>query len=130
MHAATIAAFLYAFSGAAPLPVVEQECELISVAHLSDGAELVFFWSQVQSEWTCLDHRWCHSSMRVGRSGDAWRLEWEDDSEHCYRVVTTPIWVESWESGNPLSDQNQRPWFRQLLNPGLKSPPKLATSDN
>lgn len=129
MHAAAlIAALLFAASGAAPLPVVEQDCELISVAHLSDGAEIVFFWADVNGIWTCLDHRWAGSGMVVSGDSGNWLLQWQDDGEDCYRIVRTPRWVESWESENPLSDQNQRPWFRQLLHPGLKQPPKLASA--
>ena len=106
------------------MPIVEQTVECISIAHLSDGAELVFFWELVQGEWTCLDHRWAASNMVVARDENQWTLQWCDESENCYRIVHSACWVESWESENPLSDQNQRPWFRQLLNPGLKQPSK------
>lgn len=119
----------FAFQNAPPdcsLGFAEQTVECISVAHLSDGAELIFFWDLVQDDWTCLDHRWAGSAMIVAHEDSLWVLHWSDESENCYRVVRTRRWVESWESENPLSDQNQRPWFRQLLNPGLKQPQKLA----
>ncbi len=107
---------------AGDLPVVEQSVETISVAHLNDGVELVFFWTLVQGEWTCLDHRWVSTNMVVTRDRDGWLLAWPDESENCYRMVRATCWVESWESESPLAEQNQRPWFRQLLNPGLKQP--------
>ncbi len=106
------------------LPVVEQSVECISIAHLSDGIDLVFFWTTVQGEWTCLDHRWASTSMAVTRDGSEWLLQWPDESDNCYRLVRTSCWVESWETENPLAEQNQRPWFRQLLTPGLKQPSK------
>ena len=104
------------------LPFVEQAVECISVAHLDDGVKLVFFWSRVQGEWTCLDHRWLSPSMTLSRRGEEWLLSWPDENENCFRVVRTPCWVETWEAQNPLTEQNQRPWFRQLLNPGLVKP--------
>lgn len=110
------------------LPFVEQAVECISVAHLAENVELIFFWDRVQGEWTCLDHRWASSAMALSRRGETWRLAWSDDAEGCYRVVTTRLWIESWEPENPLAEQNQRPWFRQIANPGLKKPP-LAEDD-
>jgi len=107
---------------AGSLPWVEQSVECISVAHLDDGVRLVFFWARVQGEWTCLDHRWASTSMALSRRGDEWLLSWPDENENCYRLVRTRCWVESWETDNPLAAQNQRPWFRQLLNPGLVKP--------
>ena len=104
------------------MPLVDQRVECISVAHLGDGVELVFFWSLVQGEWTCLDHRWVSSSMSLSRCGDEWVLAWADENENCYRLLRTHCWVESWEQNNPLAEQNQRPWFRQLLHPGLRRP--------
>ncbi|HEV7223587.1 MAG TPA: hypothetical protein VGN42_12850 [Pirellulales bacterium] len=108
--------------GHGSVPVVDQRVECISVAHLGDGVELVFFWSLVQGEWTCLDHRWVSSSMSLSRCGDEWVLAWADENENCYRLLRTHCWVESWEPNNPLAEQNQRPWFRQLLHPGLRRP--------
>lgn len=105
------------------LPVVEQRVEAISIAHLNDGAELVFFWALVQGQWTCLDHRWLSANMVLRRDGAGWRLEWPDDGVDCYRVVHTACWVESWEIDSPLAEERRRPWFRRLLNPGLARPP-------
>ena len=110
-------------------PVVEQAVECISVAHLTENVELIFFWDRVQGEWTCLDHRWASTAMTLSRQGDAWQLAWSDDAESCYRVVTTKLWVESWEPENPLAEQNRRPWFRQIANPGLKKPPPRVEDD-
>lgn len=104
------------------LPLVEQSVECVSVAHLDDGVRLVFFWARVQGEWTCLDHRWATTGMALSRQADEWLLSWPDENENCFRVVRTRCWVESWEPENPLTEQNQRPWFRQLLNPGLVKP--------
>jgi hypothetical protein len=106
------------------LPFVDQTVECVSVAHLGDGVELAFFWSFVQGEWTCLDHRWVTTAMSLSRRGDEWLLAWADENESCYRLVRTKCWVESWEHDNPLIEQNQRPWFRQLLHPGLRQPPR------
>lgn len=108
--------------GHGALPLVDQTVECISVAHLGDGVELVFFWSLVQGEWTCLDHRWASGGMSLSRRDGEWALAWVDENENCYRVVRTTCWVESWEDYNPLAEQNQRPWFRQLLHPGLRQP--------
>lgn len=109
----------------APLPIVEQTVECVSVAHLDDGVELVFFWASVQGEWTCLDHRWLSSDMVLGQVDDAWLLQWKDAGENCYRVVRARCYVESWETESPLAEQNARPWFRQLLEPGLKQAPEV-----
>lgn len=125
MHAALIAAVL-SLLGQAPLVVCEQDVELISVAHLDGCGELVFFHDFVQGELTRLDHRWLASTAFVHWDGAAWVLSWEDECDHCYRVVRAPIFVESWEAENPLNEINQRPWFRQLLEVGLRQPPRLA----
>ena len=103
-------------------PSVEEEVECISVAHVGDGAELVFFWSLVQGNWTCLDHRWISDGMSISRRGDEWALAWNDENERCYRTVRTKCWVESWERESPLAEQKQRPWFRRMLCPGLRQP--------
>lgn len=107
---------------AEPMPLVEQSVECISIAHLDDGITLFFFWDRVQGEWTCLSDRWVCSTMCLSRRGAEWVLSWPDENESCFRVIRTRCWVESWEPENPLSEVNGRPWFRQLLNPGLKQP--------
>jgi hypothetical protein len=125
MHAALIAAIIF-FSAplAAPVPIVEQTVEFVSVAHLADGAELIFIWADVQGEITVLGHRWLNSGMGVHRSGDEWVLAWEDEGDSCYRVIHTRHWLESWENENPLAAEHGKPWFRQLCEAGLKSPPR------
>lgn len=109
---------------AAPMPLVEQTVECISIAHLEDGISLVFFWDLVQSDWTCLDHRWLSGGMILTLGDGAWILAWPDENENCFRVIRTRSFVESWEVQNPLAELNQRPWFRQLLNPGLAKAPR------
>jgi len=134
MHAAILCVAFYlaqlfaapADSSVDPTPgiqTVEQEVELISVAHVGDGAELVFFWAPVQGEITCLDHRWLSREMIVVFAGGCWTLAWLDSNgDSCYRIVRSRHWAESWERESPLAEQNQRPWFRQLCAPGLAMP--------
>lgn len=108
----------------ASIPWVEQSVECISIAHLEEGVKLVFFWGLVQGEWTCLDHRWLSSQMNLSLVDGEWVLSWPDENENCYRVIRSPAYVESWEPESPLAELNQRPWFRQLLNPGLAHAPR------
>lgn len=107
-----------------PLPLVEQQVECVSIAHLSNGGDAVFFWDVVQGQWAYLDHRWMSDQMYVQWDRDAWVLSWTDDSEGCYRRVRTTLWVESWELDSPLAEQASRPWFCRMTAVGLKQPPK------
>lgn len=109
---------------AAPMPLVEQTVECISIAHLEDGISIVFFWDFVQDDWTCLDHRWLSPVMVLAFGDGGWILAWPDENENCFRVIRTRCYVESWERSNHLVEVNARPWFRQLLNPGLRMPPR------
>lgn len=102
------------------MPLVEQEVDCISVAHIDDGVSLVFFWARVQGEWVCLDHRWRSSEMAVSRSGGRFVLAWPDDCDSCYRVVFADAWIESWERQSPLAAESDKPWHARLLEPGLK----------
>jgi hypothetical protein len=131
MHAATIAALLFAVSGAAPLQVVEQECDMVSVCHMPVNCILVFFWADVQGKPTCLAHRWSPCAMEVTARDGGWQLEWDDNEDSCHRIIRTPIWVESWEQTDPRVDEGgkNRQW-RNQLEPGLKQPPKLAGDEN
>lgn len=102
------------------LPIVEQHVECISICHMTDGVSQVYFWDMVQNTWTCLDTRWLSSQAMTYLEGDKFVLILPEEA--CIRKITTKCWVESWEITNPLAEQNQRPWFRQLLNPGLRKP--------
>lgn len=102
--------------------IVVEDIDTIAVCHVADGAQLVFFFARVQGEWACLEHRWITCDMTPGRSGDKFTLAWRDDCDGCHRLVRAAAWIESWEAENPLTEVNGRPWFRQLLNPGLKQP--------
>ena len=123
MHAAVLVALLFIAPGQAA-PLVEQDVDLVSIAHLPDDVRLVFFWQRVQGQWTCIDYRWHSPQMSLSNDCDGFTLAWPDDNQNCYRVIRAPAYVESWEPQNPLAEQNQWPWFRQLLNPGLRQPPK------
>jgi len=109
---------------ASPLPLVEQHVECVSVAHLPNGGDAVFFWDIVQGQWAYLDHRWLSDQMDVRWDRDSWVLSWPDESEGCHRRVRTPLWVESWESDSPLAEQAARPWFCRMTAVGLKQPPQ------
>lgn len=125
MHAAILCAAFYLAQFLAPaagIPLVEQTVDFVSVAHLGDGTNLLFFFAPVQGEITCLDHRWLASDMAVHRAGDEWVLSWTDESRACYRVIRARHWLESWEATSPLAEMNARPWFRQACAPGLAQP--------
>jgi len=108
------------------LPIVEQEVDFISVAHLPDNVQLLFFWDRIQGEMATLDYRWMPSDYALEMVDDFWYLGWEDwnGGAQCYRVIKTKHWVESWESESPLNPIQQRPWFAQILFVGLKKPPQ------
>lgn len=114
---------LMAFCGA-PERLVVQHVDTISIAHVADGAELVFFWDHVQGVWSCLDHRWLASDMACIYDAEAeqWQLSWYDEGDDCRRYVHASHWIESWETDNPLAAIHNRPWFAKLLVPGLKMP--------
>ena len=99
---------------------VYQEVDTVAVAHVRDGAELVFFFDYVQGEWGLLDHRWLIDSMGVGFYESRWLLFWYDDGDRRWRLVSTKRWVETWEQESPLAANQNRPWFRRALVPGLK----------
>lgn len=107
------------------MPIVEQDVEVISIAHLEHGVTMAFFWDRVQGDFTCLDHRWVCSDWLIYRDGDRWCIAWTDDMDECYRVLRTRCYVESWEKDNPLDSQRNQPWFAGLLQPGLKKPPTV-----
>lgn len=128
MHAAAlIAALLFAASGAAPFVI--QDVEAISVAHISNGSELISVWDDVQGDFSLLDTRWQASDMSVRWDGDAWALEWDDTADHCYRVLRTKCWIESYEDGNPYEEDRHKAWFVQLCAPGLKQPPQAPQAN-
>lgn len=123
MNAVASLVLLFAFPVYPEPPMVEQTVAAVSVAHVADGAELLFFWDDVQGEWTCLDHRWFASDMRVGRDDEGhWSLTWldYDGGVTSFRVVRTRCWIETWEHESPLAVDHGKPWFRRLLCPGLK----------
>ena len=109
---------------AAPMQVVTEDVDTIAVCHVADGAELIFFFAEIQGEWACLDHRWASPDMAPRISPEGFELAWLDESEwpHCYRIVRAPAYVETHERVSPLAERNDRPWFVQLLEPGLKQP--------
>lgn len=102
-----------------PERYVEQHVDTISVVHVRDGAELIFFYDFVQGEWSCLDHRWLAGDMLVGRQGERWTLAWHDDGDSCWRLMIADRWYETWTDESPLAGQHNRPWFVRLLAPGL-----------
>lgn len=123
MHAALIAAILFA---AEPLAVVEQEVECVSICHLEDSQVLLFFFDTIQGQWTQLAHRWACCTMAITWTGTRWQVEWDDEETGLHRVVTTGCWVETWQADNPLQADHNAPWFRRLLEPGLREAPRLA----
>jgi len=121
---ATILALAVSFTAADAAPIVTEDVDTIAVCHVADGAELVFFFSEIQGEWACLDHRWRAADMTHGRDGDRWMLAWHDDGDSCYRVIRAAHWIESYEPESPLAINHNKPWFARLCAPGLKSPTK------
>lgn len=111
-------------------PVVEQEVEIISVAMWGGDCRMIFFWDSLQNEFALLSHRWMDNSYSISLQDGKWCVEWEDTGDQCYRRVFTKCYVESREQQNPFSeDQQGRPWFANLLEPGLKQPPKIEIED-
>lgn len=107
------------------LPLVEEEVEIISIAHWGGDCQMAFYWGIVQGEMVLLDHRWLYGKESVQWHDGYWCMTWHDESEYCYRIVRTKCFVESWEPGNPLTEGGDRPWFANLLEPGLRKPPKV-----
>lgn len=97
--------------------LIEQDVEMISVAHCADGAELVFFWDFVQGDFTLLDYKYI-SDMIIWSDGLETSIYWHDNN--CYRLITTKCWAESWEDENPTSLINRGAWFVRIVMPGLK----------
>lgn len=110
-------------------PVVSESVDMISVAHFGGDSQIAFYWSLVQGDWMLLDHRWIDHKYCVLLHGERWCMQWHDQGDHCYRVVYTDCWVESWEEENPMAEQQGIAWFRQLLTPGLKQPPKVEVEE-
>lgn len=130
MHAALIAALLFAASGAAPFRVVvDERVDTIAICH-SANADVCYFFGFVQNEWATIDHRWISNDFQAGRDGPDWILTFEDWGDECQRVVRTTNWIETWQEVSPREEEKQRPWFRQQTEPGLKQPPKLAANEN
>lgn len=102
-----------------PERFVGQTVDTISVVHIKDGADLIFFWDFVQGEWACLDHRWLTTDMALSFDDRHWNLFWHDDNDSCWRLMKATHWIESWEDESPLAGQHNRPWFARLLAPGL-----------
>lgn len=128
MHAATIAAIFFAISGAAPTSLVDERVDTIAIFH-SENAEFAYFFDFIQGDWSVIDHRVISSEFRVYRDGADWVLTFDDWGDECLRAVRAEHWFEVWQEASPREEENQRPWFRQQAEPGLRSPPKLAAKD-
>lgn len=127
MHAAAlIAAILFAASGAAPFNViVDERVDTIAICH-SENCEFAYFFDFVQGSWSVIDHRCISSEFQVQRDGADWVLTFDDWGDECYRSVRAANWIETWQPMSPREEENQRPWFRQQVEPGLRAPPKAG----
>lgn len=105
-------------------PIVKQHIDTISIVHLEDDINFIFFFDTVQGEWVILDYRWQPDYIVFTYIDKNFGLFWRDDSDSCWRYVTSSHWIESWELESPLVEQNNRPWFARLLTCGLKKPPE------
>lgn len=102
-------------------PFIVQKLDTISVVHVKDGAELVFFFDFIQGEWSVLDHRWLAADMITNITNDGkFTLYWRDDGDSCYRLMVADHYYETWVEESPLAIQHNRPWFARLLAPGLR----------
>lgn len=106
-----------------PQHIVEQTVDLISVAHVKDGQQQLYFWALVQNEWALLDYRHLPSESAVCQDGNDTVVFFLDQSDNCFRSIRSTHWLETWEDESPMASQHGRPWFARLLCPGLKQPP-------
>ena len=104
--------------------IIEQEVECISVCHLDDHNLIIFFWDIIQGEWALLDHQWVWGSENAVSTikGKTYlSFTRTDYPNRYYYIVSTDCYIESWEKENPLTIQNNRPWFANNIPPGLKT---------
>lgn len=126
MHAAVLAALLF-IAPAPAAPLVIDDVDTIAICHSAESGDLIFFFGLIQGEWGVVDHRWPVRDMQAGHDGQRFTLSWLDESEyeaHCFRLVRALAWIESWQAESPLAERNARPWFAQMLAPGLRQPAK------
>lgn len=116
--------------GADDFPLVEQHVEAISASWLPDGSRAFYFWDLVQGEWAFIDKRYERADMAVSYCDGRWRLEWQEEEEACFRVVTCDCWIETVEIEDPRTDETNRPWFRQLCQIGLRPVPVAREKPN